>query len=42
MVLGWREATGGSTDYMLCSESLALKKLDFHHFRDVKPGKDVL
>ena len=41
VVIGKREAEGEQADYIIASESVALKTLDFELLRDIKPGECV-
>jgi amidophosphoribosyltransferase len=41
VVIGKREAKGQQADYIIASESVALKTLDFELIRDIKPGECV-
>ena len=41
VVIGKREAAGEQADYIIASESVALKTLDFELIRDIKPGECV-
>ena len=41
VVIGKREAQGEQADYIIASESVALKTLNFELIRDIKPGECV-
>jgi glutamine phosphoribosylpyrophosphate amidotransferase len=38
LTLGKRQAEGGSTSYIIASESIALEKLGYSIVRDIEPG----